>query len=709
MNNLLNDTSFSGPNSSFPSFILKMDPEGTILESKVEDGHLRVKENFLSHINGLDQAYFKEMVAHCQYKEEVQFEFCLKTGKWIRGLLRKADHQEQFVLTGYDISMEKRKERTIVGVQEVLKALASNTKITDVLSQLAVVIEGHLSNVSCSILIYEGEKKFELVASSNLQTKIISAIEELTNHTNSLFQEIVERKISIKRSANFYLQTSMNGCHGIPVLSSSGEVLGVVAIFSEDDNELCDDELNVVSNLGKIAAIAIEKHKKDKELHTLAFFDPLTNLPNRSLMISNIDHAISEFQHTQNRFVLIYIDFDRFKILNDSFGHLGGDQILKALTTKLSTCLSEGDFVARMNGDEFIVLIKNVGEQKPLQQEIQKISDVFKQAYYLGEQELYVTASFGIVEFPKDGADARSLLIKADLACQQAKKEGRNHVQFYQKGLGKNLSNRLNLEKDLRYALERDELILYYQPLVNVVKGRIMGAEALLRWNHPKLGIIPPGEFISILEDTGLIIPIGEWLIQEACRQQNIWVQKGLPALSVSVNISPVQFKSNILVKAVNNALAHSKLNPSFLKLELTENMIVNNIGETLKILNELKHIGIGVSIDDFGTGYSSLSYLKKFPIETIKIDRAFIKEIDYDRQDQAIVKAIIDMGRSLKLDIVAEGTERDRQIHYLREVGCETVQGYFFSRPVPADEFEKQLFPWNKLARELSHQTYSI
>lgn len=605
--------------------------------------------------------------------------------------------------------------RLLEGYRKVLDSLTSDTKLSDVLSQIASIVEQLLEPSYCSILLFDQDSnQFQLGASPSLSAAFTSEIGKLASNPETPFYVAVRRKefmmvhhnsggcIGLSTTLlNYGLQT----CWIQPIISRGGEGMGIISFFHKELSRPTYADLQLLEEVSKGATLAIDRHKKYKELERLAYYDSLTGLPNRELLITELGKTIGKSRKENSRFALAIIDCDRFKVLNNTYGHHIGDQILKSLSQKLKNSVHKNDFVSRLYGDEFMILLREVRTRDDLLNRIKNITNIFKDTWNIGEEEFYITASLGVVEYPFDASNPEELLNKANTAIQHAKREGRNLVRFFRREMCTTSSNRLSLEKDLHYALERGELTLYYQPQVNITEGKVVGAEGLLRWNHPKYGLISPADFVPILEDTGLILSIGEWLVREACSQHVKWMEEGLPALNVSVNISPTQFRSNIIVRAVNAALDSVKMSPSFLKLEITESMLIDQSEDTIKILRGLNHIGIGVSIDDFGTGYSSLSYLKKFPLQTIKIDRTFIKEIENDIQDQAIVKAIIEMAKSLNLDLIAEGTENDKQIRFLKNAGCENVQGYYFSRPVPPELFAQHYSDWVRNVKTLQEQ----
>jgi len=381
----------------------------------------------------------------------------------------------------------------------------------------------------------------------------------------------------------------------------------------------------------------------------------------------------------------MFLDLDRFKIINDTLGHAFGDQLLKAAAERLRGCVREGDTVSRLGGDEFTFIISDITHPQDAVLVAQKILNVMSHSFQVEGHEVHVTPSIGIAMYPSDATDADSLIKKADTAMYHAKEQGRNTFKFYLENTNINTLERLKLENDLRKALEKGELLVYYQPLIDQNTEQIISMEALVRWQHPSMGMIYPAKFIPIAEETGLIIPLGEWVLTTACTQTRIWHDAGFSTLRIMVNLSARQFKQQNLVNTIRQVLQKTGLDPHYLELELTEGIIMQNNMAILKTLHELKALGILLSIDDFGTEYSSLSYLKRFPIDTLKIDRSFVQDITTNPDDAAIVTAIIAIAESLKLKIVAEGVENKEQAAFLRKLHCNNIQGYVYSHPLPA------------------------
>jgi diguanylate cyclase (GGDEF)-like protein/PAS domain S-box-containing protein len=429
-----------------------------------------------------------------------------------------------------------------------------------------------------------------------------------------------------------------------------------------------------------------------ERLSFLAHHDPLTGLPNRTLMQQRVQFALSRARRKETRMALLFIDLDRFKVVNDTLGHAVGDELLKGAARRLVRSLREVDVIARLGGDEFIVLVEDIVDAKAAAVVAEKIQLLLSEPFLLQHQEVVTTSSIGISLYPADGHDLQTLLKNADMAMYQAKEVGRNGYQFFKAENNQRSLERLSLEAALRRAPERGELLLHYQPVVDVADGRVVGVEALVRWRHPDIGLVSPVQFVPLAEETGLIVNIGAWVLEEACRQTRLWHDKGHRDLTVAVNLSPRQFRQAGLQETVRNALWKSGLNPHFLELEITEGVLMQNVDEALRVLESFDEMGIHLLMDDFGTGYSSLSYLKRFPIHTLKIDRSFVSGLPGDADDAALAGTIVAMAHALKLDVIAEGVEKIEQLEFLREQRCERYQGFLFSAPKPADEIEKLL-----------------
>jgi diguanylate cyclase (GGDEF)-like protein/PAS domain S-box-containing protein len=429
------------------------------------------------------------------------------------------------------------------------------------------------------------------------------------------------------------------------------------------------------------------------EMTYLAHHDFLTDLPNRMLLKDRLTQAISSARRHGNRIGVLFLDLDQFKRINDSLGHAVGDQVLQSVAKRLAACVRRSDTVSRQGGDEFVVLLPELDHAEDAGLSAKKVLTALSEPHRIAEHDLHVSVSIGVSIYPDDGQIAETLIQNADTAMYQAKATGRNNYRFFKKEMNVRAVERQSLESNLRRALERAEFVLHYQPKINLETGAITGAEALIRWQHPDRGLLTPSHFVPIAEDCGLIVPIGQWVLREACRQARAWLDAGLRATPVSVNVSALEFRDKHFLENVCAILKETQLEPRFLELEMTESVLMARVECTACMLGALKVIGVRLTVDDFGTGYSSLSYLNRFPLDTLKLDRSFVHEITSPKANNAaIVRAVITMGKSLKQRVIAEGVETREQLAFLRDQHCDEGQGYYFSRPVAADEFAKLL-----------------
>ncbi len=450
-----------------------------------------------------------------------------------------------------------------------------------------------------------------------------------------------------------------------PIIDESGELNGVV-VTATDITELKNNE---------------------KRLKHLANYDSLTSLPNRNLFNEIATQVINKSKNDAEMLAILFFDLDNFKIINDTLGHTVGDLLLKALSSRLIECIEDKGFVARLGGDEFVMILENIGHHEDDAISFaERLMHSLAIPFLIETHEIFVSGSLGISIYPQDGKNLEELMKCADSAMYRAKGDGKNQYQFYTQEMNTKAFERLMLENALRHAIKKDEFILFYQPQIDIQKNKIVGVEALLRWQHSELGLIPPIKFISIAEESGLIVQIGEWVLKEGIRQIKEWHKMGFTDIKISINLSARQFVEQNLIDILNNSLNQHKFDPTYLELEITESMFMKNIDDTLKLLKEFQRLGIKIAIDDFGTGYSSLQYLKKFPIDTLKIDKSFVRDIATDQDDRAIVKAIISLGKTLNLNIIAEGVEDFEQLEFLKKEGCDEVQGYIFSKPLSSN-----------------------
>ena len=431
-----------------------------------------------------------------------------------------------------------------------------------------------------------------------------------------------------------------------------------------------------------------ERKLAEKRIQYLATHDALTDLPNRLMFSQLLNHTIQSARRFKRQFALFFIDLDRFKVINDTLGHEAGDQLLQEIAKTFKRVLREIDVIARLGGDEFVILIEEVSDLTDVTGVAQRILSAAMKPLVLMGQECRITASIGISMYPKDAQDEQSLMKNADLAMYLAKEEGKNNYQFYSQKMKSQSFERLSLETNLRHALERQEFFLNYQAKLDFKTGGITGVEALLRWQNPDLGNVPPTRFIPMAEETGLIVPIGRWVLKTACAQNVAWQGQGLATVCMAVNLSVRQLMDDTLVPDIKAILKESGLAPNLLELEITESMLMQNPERVIRLLTEIKKMGVRLAIDDFGTGYSSLGQLKRFPIDTLKVDRSFIRDLSKNSDDRGITEAIIAMGKTLSLTVIAEGVETEEQEAFLRSHACDEMQGYYFSKPTPPDQF---------------------
>lgn len=485
--------------------------------------------------------------------------------------------------------------------------------------------------------------------------------------------------------------------HGI---RSGAEVLvwgvngpyGLLGVYSRRPHAFDRQSVDFLQGIKNTLAAAIDRKSAEDRLAYLAQFDALTGLPNHNLYVERLSQTLRQTEWQGRRVGVLFVDVDRFKSVNDKLGHSGGDAVLMQVARRLQSCARPNDTVARLSGDEFALLLDHLDGLEEAAAVAECVIASLAKPFRVDTREVYVSASLGISVSPADGSTSDSLLKHADLAMYRAKQSGRNTYRFFAAEMNERAAEHHRMEGDLRGAVDRHEFVLHYQPKADLKSGAISGFEALLRWNHPLRGLVPPAEFIPILEDTGLIDEVGDWVIRQACEQIRLWQLAGLPHYPVAVNLSARQFTQSGLETTIGSILDESQIDAGLLEIELTESVLMSDSEDALRVLDNIKQRGIRLSVDDFGTGYSSLAYLKRFPLDSLKIDRAFIRDITTDSGGATIAKAIINLAHSLKLKVVAEGVEKQAQLDFLRDHGCDEIQGFLFARPMPAAECERAM-----------------
>lgn len=587
------------------------------------------------------------------------------------------------------------------GQGHVLELIARSTELAEVLDSLAHLVESQLEGMMVSILLLDEEgKHLHHGAAPSLPkaySQIIDGIEIGPNvgscGTSAYRREPVivtdiqqdplwEAYRSIAEPYGF------RACWSTPILSHERKVLGTFALYAKTVRSPSLAETQLIDLATPLAGIAIERQLTEKRIRFMGDHDVLTGLPNRTLLEDRLKQAMLYAQRYNRLVTVVFLDLDKFKLVNDSLGHSAGDELLKTVAQRMVECVRRTDTVVRLGGDEFvIILFDQPSDLDGVTPVLHKLQEAILQPIHLSGHKLHVTCSMGLATYPADGADTDTLISNADAAMYRAKELGRNSFQFYTSEMNTQVQGKLAMQDGLRNALDNDEFLLLYQPQVDLQSGQIIGVEALIRWQHPELGMVSPIKFIPQAEETGLIVPIGDWVIHTACRQNKAWQAAGLPPITVSVNISARQFVERNLIDRVNHALQETGLEPMYLELELTESLIMQDLQQAISKMKALQSMGTSLSIDDFGTGYSSLAALKSFPIARLKIDQSFVRDLPDNENDKAIATAVISLGHKLNLKVIAEGVETEEQQTFLRENGCDEIQGHFFSKAVSAEE----------------------
>jgi diguanylate cyclase (GGDEF)-like protein len=585
----------------------------------------------------------------------------------------------------------------------VMKMVLQGDDLQPVLDDIAQMVERCVADATCSVLLLnEAGDRFSRVAAPSFAPAFHRALLRLTVEPETgTCGAAVSRRVPVftadiagsplwKSLQELASAHDLASCFSWPIFGQSGRILGTIAMYFQEVRAPGDTELRIMPSFADLAAVAITRQESEARIRNLSDYDGLTGLPNRARFHQLLEAELLQAGRRRQAAGLLFIDLDRFKIANDRLGQQAGDTVLRQTAHRLRQAVGKADDVARLGADEFAVLVRNPSSLESLKSLADGLLVSLAQPVQVGRREFRSTVSIGLCRFPDDGTDAHVLMRSADLAMCQAKVQGGNAVCHYAVEMVAASVGRLELQADLRGAAARNELVLMYQPKLHLATGRLTGVEALIRWQHPRHGLLPPANFISLAESSGDILEIGRWVIHAVCRQLAAWREAGQALLPVAINLSPRQFAGGNLASEIDASLKRHDLPASLLELEITESLVVKDPALATEILAALRRIGLSISMDDFGTGYSSLAQLKRFPLDSVKIDRSFVQDIPHDANDTAIIKAIIAMGHALKLKVIAEGVENAEQLAFLHLHGCDEMQGFYFSRPMTADQLSE-------------------
>ena len=617
----------------------------------------------------------------------------------------QADIGSERLFVGFIRDMTERKRSTdlMVNQNRILKMISSSADLPQTLAEVGRLVKEHLRCLVCTIQILPDDSIQSVArlattpAPVDVQPDVwrASVLNDDSAESAACITYTLEELFA--DPALPYLHAiaphyDADSCRLWPIIGRQKQLVAYLAIFYQNSAVVTVAELNLVPIACELAALAIENKKSDERIRYLAHFDELTELPNRANFLQMLSQAIARAERHGKQVGVLFIDLDRFKRINDMHGHHTGDTVLHEVACRLRGALREVDQVARLGGDEFVILVEEVINGEVLGAMAQKLIEKISLPFYINDDEFHLTASVGISIFPADGDDLYALIKNADMAMYRVKELGRNGHQFYSEKMSSDTHEKIILEAGLRRVVERNELVMHYQPKLDLITGQVTGVEALVRWQHPELGLLGPNKFIPLAEETGSIVAIGRWVLQTACRQLSEWINSGMAPLRMAVNLSARQFRYGMLFQDVEQALRQAGLAPHLLELEVTESLVMDNPDYAVQLLARFKTLGIELSMDDFGTGYSSLANLKSFPFDTVKIDRSFVRDIVIDLHDAAITRAIIAMAHVLHLRVTAEGVETAEQMNFLREHDCDEIQGYHFAPPMPTQATEEFL-----------------
>ncbi|GKU81973.1 bifunctional diguanylate cyclase/phosphodiesterase [Niallia sp. NCCP-28] len=599
-------------------------------------------------------------------KKEIKVEYYLKSKEGNQVLVEgkvvpvasENGTVEKMVLLAHDITKRKQFEKQLIESEERYRKLVEYSPET-----IFIHIDGKIVYVNNAGMRLAGVQHIEEVMGKNILDFVVPEDLEYAKNQIRKVEEMGETKL-----------------HDYQITRIDGTRLFVEALAFQTTYQENKAVQVIIRDI-------TERKRAEERVRYLAYYDSLTGLPNRNFLFDYLNELLIAIKKDKQPIAVMFLDLDRFKMINDTLGHSYGDFLLQQVASRLKECLPKDSMIARYGGDEYVIVLQEK-QLEAISRLSDRIIDKLAEPFFLRDRQMFISPSIGISMYPKNGDAAERLIKNADAAMYLAKEKGKNNYQFYTSSLNDRNSSKLELENGLRNAIKKHEFTLFYQPQIDLNTNKIIGLEALLRWKHPKYGFVSPAEFIPIAEETGLIVSIGKWALETACNQHKQWKEKGFSPMSIAVNVSALQFRHKDFVKTIEQIISNTKCRAGYLELEMTES-VMQHLGETTTIMNELKEIGVNLSIDDFGTGYSSLNYLRHFPIDTLKIDKSFVDEINNGKNGEIIVKTIIDLGNSLGFQVIAEGVENEQQASFLRQNNCHVGQGYFLSKPLPADQIE--------------------
>jgi len=646
---------------------------------------------------------FNDMLAQIQTRDEALERHGAELAAQVAERTRELAASNRQLTT--ELRQRRRTEAVIRGQNSALETLARGEPLPRTLAEVARFLENHVPGSRCAILgAEEGHTLVRHLYAARLPPRYVAAMDAWPDGPEGLLCPLCspsDGKVmaeTISAHPEWAAVRNRNGagalatCWCMPVARAEGGLIGRICLYHETAVQPTPAQAALLESAAALVAMALERETAAARMTHMAHYDGLTGLPNRRMFTDRLAQALGRARRRNTQVAVLFVDLDRFKPVNDILGHAVGDEVLKELAIRLRGALREEDTLARIGGDEFTIILEELSHREDAVHVAQRLLGAVTPPLDVEGQEVVVGASVGIAVSPQDGADAATLVKNADMAMYRAKQSGRGVFCFYAGEMAAEASARLRMEAALRHALERREFRLFLQPQVESASGRLVGAEALLRWESADLGKIGPDVFVPILEETGLIFPVGEWVLTEACRAARAWPAAHGRELRIAVNLSGRQLHQGDPAALVARVLSETGLPASRLELELTESVVMEHAGETVERLKALDDLGVGLAVDDFGTGYSSLSYLKAFPIRALKIDRSFVHDITDDEGDRAIAAAVISLAHSLNLYVVAEGVENTEQLAVLRDLDCDLAQGYLFGRPEPAEDFAARL-----------------